>query len=174
MTASALSHRIPATTKAASLAAIQQPQVIPMNEPKGAMKLHKSLAALPAMAKAREIKAEKMLDAWDKIGIMTSEMAKSIMSKEAVFVAERYRAGTSVRPLKKRRMETVCEEKKNEDERPAEASPCRDHSPEENWSASLSRRVDRMARMSKLVMEIEYCHRLLRKDMLEIQKELCS
>lgn len=112
---------------------------------------------------ARELKADKIVDAWDKIGVLTNEMTMSVMKKQADLVAKRYRTSVQSKqgPLqKKRRLE--------------DANATLSARPEENWSRGLTRCVDRMARMSKLIMEMEYCHRLLRETMVEIQEDLCS
>ncbi len=116
------------------------------------------------MSRARELKSEKIVDAWDKVGVLTNEMTLSVMKKQADFISKRYRTGENDKegPLPKKQ--------RSEDTNHTATSL----NPEENWSKGLTRCVDRMARMSKLIMEIQYCHRLLREEMVEVQKDLCS
>lgn len=159
-----------------------QPQLVPLYEHSSTTSKHsmtpppQNVSGMGAslLAKAREVKAEKMVDAWDKIGALTSEMAKSVMTKEAATVAKRYRtvegnADSNDGPssFKKARLDDSPSDEQQE------SGDSFNKASGENWSESLTRRVDRMARMSKLIMEIEYCHRQLRTEMVNIQKDLC-
>lgn len=122
--------------------------------------------------RVRELKADKMVEAWDKIGVLTSEVTKAIMKKQADSIAKRYRQEGSHHDE-----DTSTEESRSKKQRLEDNQLSDDvivNLPEENWSASLTRCIDRMARMSKLIMEIEYCHRLLREEMVEIQNDLAS
>lgn len=135
----------------------KSPEQLPLRAPPG-------LTVEANMVRVRELKAEKMVEAWDKIGILTTELTKSIMKKQADSIAKRYRQGS----------QDDQDESRNKKQRLEDSHSNIVNVPDENWSESLTRCIDRMARTSKLIMEIEYCHRLLRQEMVDIQKDLDS
>jgi hypothetical protein len=165
----------------------KQPQVVPLydqspvNNPATKPSRHAVNPLPPTVAKlTRDLKSDKIVDAWDKIGIMTSQISQSVMQKQADLVAKRYQIASGrdanvsqdQGPSKKRRLESDLSSSNDAADSSLSSSSALPE--QENWSESLARRVDRMANMSRLIMEIEYCHRLLRKEMVEVQADLCS
>jgi hypothetical protein len=189
-------YRIPSTGETSQ----QQPQLVPLyyEQPSPvnnhassttSMASHQAASlAPPTVAKVRDLKSDRIVDAWDKIGVMTSEISSAVMKKQADLVAKRYQIGAAssssscdtFSPLvpvegssKKKRRRLLEESDSSSSSSSKEAGSPTNLLPVENWSESLTRNVDRMAKMSNLMMEIEYCHRLLRNEMVEIQKDLC-
>jgi len=145
----------------------EPPQLVPVDEKSSEQQQLRTLPGTSVKAnvlRVRELKPDKMVEAWDKIGILTKEVTKSIMKKQADSIAKRYRQGAQ------EDHEEPCTKKQRLEDSPSTILNLTD----ENGSESLTRCIDRMARMSKLIMEIEYCHRLLREEMVEIQNDLAS
>jgi hypothetical protein len=118
-----------------------------------------------------------MLDSWDQIGKMNSEITKSLMQKQASMISERCRKGEARlkdnRPYKKRR---IIRASSTEDPEDASATVSDDeHHPKGQTKPSLpvflSQHVERMASMSKFIMEIEYCHGMLREEIRAMANE---
>ncbi len=122
--------------------------------------------------------------AWDQIGELSHEITSSLMAKQASVLCELFRRKTSALelepPTKKRRLEVspgTCHEM---NESPSTAVVISDEETESHGGASideglpddLSSQVDRIGRMSKLVMEIEYCQHELRREMIAMSAEL--
>lgn len=132
---------------------------------------------------------ETALRAWDQIGAITQEITSSLLAKQASVLCERFRRKTwpiKFEPAtKKRRMERVSSSSANDqngalspsaivvvsDEETA--SHCDVRSTEEGRGLpdDLSSQVDRIGRMSKLVMEIEYCQQALRREMVAMNNQ---
>ena len=117
---------------------------------------------------------DKAMDAWDQIGSLTSEVASSAMAKQASIVCERFRDEDETqtrrnRANKRRKLETTETTETDPDFVTSdEDSQARSH---KALSGGLSHQVDRMGRMSKLIMQIDHCHRLLRTDMLAMGED---
>jgi hypothetical protein len=118
---------------------------------------------------------DKTIDAWDLIGSLTSDVSSSVMAKQASIVSERFReAEASTRPNKRRKMETI-NATRNKVEQPVVTSDDESQASSaegvfldgvEAFSEGFATQIDRMGRMSKLVMEIEHCQLQLRAEML--------
>ena len=119
---------------------------------------------------------DQAIDAWDQIGSLTSEVSSSVMAKQASIVCERFRDEDATqsrkRAHKKRKLETTKSTETDPDPEfvtsDEDSHATRSH---EALSGALSHQVDRMGRMSKLIMQIDHCHRLLRADMLSIGED---
>jgi hypothetical protein len=117
---------------------------------------------------------DKTIDTWDLIGSLTSDVSSSVMAKQASIVSERFReAEASTRPKKRRKMETTNAGKvvdqpvvTSDDESQASSTEGVFSDGAEAFSEGFATQIDRMGRMSKLVMEIEHCQRQLRAEML--------
>jgi hypothetical protein len=119
---------------------------------------------------------DKTIDAWDLIGSLTSEISSSVMAKQASMVSERFReAEASTRPKKRRKMETTNARTETTVDQPIVISDEESQASStegafsdgvEAFSEDLATQIDRMGRMSKLIMKIEHCQRQLRADML--------
>jgi hypothetical protein len=118
---------------------------------------------------------DSAIDAWDQIGSLTSEVASSAMAKQASICSERFRYeddGTQSRnrASKKRKLETTKTTETDPDfvTSDEDSQATRSH---KALSGGLSHQIDRMGRMSKLIMQIDHCHRLLRADMLAMGED---
>jgi len=117
------------------------------------------LTVSQAAPSLRILKAENMVEAWDWVGSVTSEIATSVMSIQANVIATRFkRKKPREGPPKKRSR--------------GHASLPKDECLRENWSQALSRRMDRMSRMSIILMQVEYYHRQLRSEIVELKNEM--
>jgi hypothetical protein len=130
-----------------------RPQLIEKRNP------HTELEPSSSFPVSRNLKAKDIVEAWDRVGTISSEIVASVINQEATTVAESFkRANSNAGPPKKR-------QKKR-------ASQWTDLPSQENWSQALSRRMDRMSRMSMLLMQVEYYHRLLRSEIAEVKRDL--
>ena len=117
--------------------------------------------------------------AWDQISELTQEITSSLMAKQASMLCKRFRKeeallNISASQSKKRRV--LCDlssssKKPVEDvvvvtsDEESHSEP--QHGPQvQGLPDELSAQVGRIGRMSKLVLEIEYCQRELRNEML--------
>jgi hypothetical protein len=119
-----------------------------------------------------DVKSRNAIEAWDQVGMLTKRLTKTMMQKQASMISVRFRQGDSPAPacqppIKKRR-------KLNDEQSQDEATEISDDENSEKGNVNgdplpsfISEQVDRMARMSKYIMEIEYCHRMLREEMQE-------
>jgi hypothetical protein len=112
------------------------------------------------------------IDGWDQIGSLTSEVATSAMAKQASIVSERFRDEDETqspnRANKKRKLETT---KTTETDPNFVTSDEDSNASHEGLSGGLCHQIDRMGRMSKLVMQIDHCHSLLRAEMLAMGED---
>jgi hypothetical protein len=115
---------------------------------------------------------DKAMDAWDQIGSLTSEVASSAMAKQASIICERFRDEDETlsrnRANKRRKLETT---KTTESDPDFVTSDEDSQASDKALSGGLSHQIDRMGRMSKLIMQIDHCHRLLRADMLAMGED---
>jgi hypothetical protein len=133
------------------------------------------------------------ITSWDQIGSLSSEVSTSLLAKQASIICERFRAESSEpeqRPSKRRKIGTPSEDDSSKDEHDSSTSSSSDDSSEkdeqrvvssdEESSTSssesplpgcVSQQVDRMARMSKLLLEMENYHRLYRMEMIAMAKD---
>jgi hypothetical protein len=124
---------------------------------------------------------DKTIDAWDLIGSLTSDISSSVMAKQASMVSERFReAEVSTRPNKRRKMETTNVRTETTMDQPVVISDEESQASStegafsdgvEVFSEGLATQIDRMGRMSKLIMEIEYCQGQLRDEMLAMRAD---
>jgi hypothetical protein len=134
---------------------------------------------------------ETAVRAWDQIGALTQEITSSLMAKQASVLCERFRRKTwplMYQPAtKKRRMDlgasTSSADDRNvvlpssavvvvSDEETASHHDVGSIEEEERGLPDdLSSQVDRIGRMSKLVMEIEYCQQALRREMIAMSNK---
>lgn len=111
---------------------------------------------------------ERAIEAWDQIGKLSSEVASSVMAKQASAVCERFREENEhLNQANKRRKLEIIETTATDPN--IVSSDEESHATQEPLSDGLSNQVDRMGRMSKIIMEIERCHRLLRAEMLAME-----
>ena len=115
---------------------------------------------------------DSAIDAWDHIGSLTSEVASSAMAKQASIICERFRDEDETlsrnRANKRRKLETTKTTETDPDFVTSDEDSQASH---KALSGGLSRQIDRMGRMSKLIMQIDHCHRLLRADMLAMGED---
>ena len=83
----------------------------------------------------KTLKSEDIMDAWDRVGTVTSEKITSLMNKEAVTV-----------------LSDLCTSPPNKRQE-ARASLSAEQPSQENWSQALAGRMDRMSRKSMLLMQ---------------------
>ena len=122
------------------------------------------------------------INAWDEIGELSHEITSSIMAKQAAILCERFRNESDVpsqSPNKKRRLAST--ENRSED---LLSLPNHDisvvTSDEESSNSTgndslpldMSSQIERIGRMSRLVLEIEFCHQKLRREMMSMNDEL--
>lgn len=139
------------------------------------------------------------IHAWDQIGELTHEITSSLMAKQASMLCERFRqedpeqqAPPTAPPAKKRRVEKISarqdvdESSKDGGVSQSKVAPVVSSDEETSNAAASTKKiqrpdlmsgdmysqVDRIGRMSKLVMEIEYCQSELRKEMLAMSDQL--
>jgi hypothetical protein len=116
------------------------------------------------------------ITAWDQIGSLSSEVSTSLLAKQASIICERFREENSEpeRPSKIRKIGTPSDDSSSEDEQ-QEVVSCDEHCSSSTSSGSesesclpgcVSHQVDRMARMSKLMLKMESYHRLIRMEMV--------
>jgi hypothetical protein len=105
------------------------------------------------------------IDSWDQIGSLTSEVATSVLSQVAEGMSEQMRQDT--RAAKRRKFLAQQSEFSSEPTLVSSDDECNvvDDPP---ISRTLSKQIDRMARMSKYMMQIENYHHLLRNEMMAI------
>jgi hypothetical protein len=127
---------------------------------------------------------------WDQIGSLSSEVSTSLLAKQASIICERFRAENSEpeRPSKRRKTGTPSEGDSSKDEHSSPPPSSDDSSEkdeqrvvssdEESSTSSesslpgcVSQQVDRMARMSKLLLEMENHHRLFRMETIAMAKD---
>jgi hypothetical protein len=112
------------------------------------------------------------ITAWDQIGSLSSEVSTSLLAKQASIISERFRAENSEpeRPSKRRKIGTPSDDS-SEDEQ--QVVSCDEHSStsSESLPGCVSHQVDRMARMSKLILKMESHHRLLRMEMMAMAED---
>jgi hypothetical protein len=131
---------------------------------------------------------EVAVRAWDQIGALTQEITSSLMAKQASVLCERFRRKTwpllKFEPAtKKRRMDagpsSLADEQKQDvsvvgvvsDEETASHGVASTEEEVRGLPDDLSSQVDRIGRMSKLVMEIEYCQQALRQEMIAMSNQ---
>jgi hypothetical protein len=143
-----------------NLEIIQDLHCLPGNEPTSSLDNYNMIGAI---------------DAWDQIGNLTSEVSSSVMAKQAAILCERCREEdrSATRPHKRRKLETqgarlapgivTSDEDSSVDSTPDSIGI--------SMSATLANQANRMGKMSKLIMEMEYCHRQLRAEMLAMAAE---
>jgi hypothetical protein len=115
------------------------------------------------------------ITAWDQIGSLSSEVSTSLLAKQASIISERFREENSEpeRPIKRRKIGTPSDDS-SEDEQ--QVVSCDEHSSSTssdsfNLPSCVSHQVDRMARMSKLILKMESYHRLLRVEMMAMAED---
>jgi hypothetical protein len=129
---------------------------------------------------------------WDQIGSLSSEVSSSLLAKQASIICERFRAENSEpeRPSKRIKIGTPSEDDSSKDEHGSSTSSSSDDSSEKDehrvvssdelsststsessLPGCVSQQVDRMARMSKLLLEMENHHRLFRMEMIAMAKD---
>jgi hypothetical protein len=116
---------------------------------------------------------------WDQIGSLSSEITTSVLAKQASIICERFREEEKSEPerpaSKRRKIGTPSEddEHSGEDEQQVLVS-CDEHSStssESSLPGCVSHQVDRMARMSKLMLQMERYHRLVRMEMIAMAED---
>jgi hypothetical protein len=140
------------------------------------------------------------IGAWDQITELTHEITSSLMAKQASILCQRFRReSTNLEtgpPIKKRLVLLpssvpvgLCNNKviidpdvtvvtsddddatnADKNDEPA-VTPANNSNHDGGLPKNLYEHVDRIGRMSKLVMEIEYCQKQLRNEMLEMKQQ---
>jgi hypothetical protein len=118
---------------------------------------------------------DSAIDAWDQIGSLTSEVASSAMAKQASICSERFRYEDETqsrnRANKRRKLETTKTTETDPDFVTSDEESQATARSHKALSSGLSHQVDRMGRMSKLIMQLDHCHHLLRADMLAMGED---
>lgn len=137
---------------------------------------------------------ETTIGAWDQITELTHEITSSLMAKQASVLCQRFRReSTNLEtgpPVKKRIVLTassipvlsnkvhtdpdltvVTNDEDTSHVEFAEADAVKNNNQDGGLPKNLYEHVDRIGRMSRLVMEIEYCQKELRKEMFAMKEE---
>jgi hypothetical protein len=122
------------------------------------------------------------IDSWDQIGTLTSELASSVMVKQASILSKRFAnkdTTTTNGPCKRRKVE-INTESVMPDETPgivtseegsSIVSLSESNSLEEPLDDDSYCQIDRLGRMSRLMIQIEYYHKQLRDEMITMAKD---
>ena len=127
---------------------------------------------------------------WDQVGSLSSEISSSMLAKQASTICERFRQenrSKPERPSKRRKIGTPSEDDSSEVEHDTPSDDSSEDEQErvvscdelsstssarsESLPGCVSHQVDRMARMSKLLLEMENHHRLVRMEMIAMAKD---
>jgi hypothetical protein len=137
----------------------------------------KELHVVPSEAKAScELDKEQLnrsIEAWDEIGELTSEVASSMIARQASVICERFMdniESQEQRPLKKRKLSSP----ETNDTLPSSTLVSCDENSDassETAPSNLSIQIDRMGRMSKIALQLENCRRLLRAEMVAMAED---
>lgn len=126
----------------------------------------------------RDYNIDTVLLAWDQISELSHEITSSLMAKQASVLCELFRHKTAALKFetatKKRRLEEAPFPSQEPNESSSTVVVISDEettSVHEGLPDDLSSQVDRIGRMSKLVMEIEYCQQELRREMLAMNDD---
>jgi hypothetical protein len=125
---------------------------------------------------------------WEEIGVLTSEIASTVMAKQASILYHQFaEENTPIRPLKKRRTEKVATTQEivtslesvspkapsivttggSDEEGEGTLPTSNSHNDEsDGLEHDQYRQIDRLGRMSKLIIHLENCHSQLRAEML--------
>jgi hypothetical protein len=138
----------------------------------------KELHVVPSEAKAScELDKEQLnrsIEAWDEIGELTSEVASSMIARQASVICERFMDNIESQeqrpPLKKRKLSSP----ETNDTLPSSTLVSSDENSDANSEttpSNLSIQIDRMGRMSKIALQLENCRRLLRAEMVAMAED---
>jgi hypothetical protein len=114
---------------------------------------------------------------WDEIGSLSSEITTSLLAKQASTICEQFREEEKSEPerpaSKRRKIGTPSEDDQHSGEDEQQAISCDEHSStsSESLPGCVSHQVDRMARMSKLMLQMERYHRLVRMEMIAMAED---
>jgi hypothetical protein len=114
---------------------------------------------------------------WDQIGSLSSEVSTSVLAKQASIISERFREenrGGAERLSKRRKMAGTPSDGCDDDEQQQVVLSRDKHSSTssaEPLPDFVSHQVDRMARMSELMLQMESYHRAVRMEMIAMAKE---
>ena len=121
---------------------------------------------------------DKAIEAWDQIGSLSSEVATSLLAKQASTLCEKFKRENGDHhywgSCKKRKVLSAEDSTKEEIANLGVVSVGSDdnsHETDASLPENFSLQIDRMARMSKIMLEIENCHRLLRDEMMAMAGE---
>mmetsp|Transcript_123987 Transcript_123987/g.185335 ORF Transcript_123987/g.185335 Transcript_123987/m.185335 type:complete len:159 (+) Transcript_123987:3-479(+) len=103
------------------------------------------------------------INSWDQIGSLASEVATSVLAQIAEGMSEQMREET--RAAKRRKL---ADSQSSFNEPTLVSSDDDSSSVDEPLSRTLSKQIDRMARMSKHMMQMEHYHRMLRTEMMAL------
>jgi lipopolysaccharide biosynthesis regulator YciM len=104
------------------------------------------------------------VDSWDQIGSLASEVATSVLAQLAEGMADQMRQDT--RSAKRRKV--VISPNQFDPEPTLVSSDDDSYDAEEPISRTLTNKIDRVARMSKYMLQVEHYHRLLRNEMMAL------
>jgi hypothetical protein len=153
-----------------------------LNTPKKEINMTEKLHVVPDETKSSVVEAfdnypiVAAITGWDQIGSLSSEVSTSLLAKQASIICERFREENSSReperPSKRRKIGTSSDEEDSSDDEQQVVS-CDEHSStsSESLPGCVSHQVDRMARMSKLILKMESYHRLVRKEIIAMAKD---
>jgi hypothetical protein len=116
------------------------------------------------------------ITAWDQIGSLSSEVSTSLLAKQASIICERFReenSEPSERRRKRRKIGTPPsdEDSSGEDEQQVVSCDEQSSTSGESLPGCVSHQVDRMARMSKLMLKMESYHRLVRMEIMAMAED---
>jgi hypothetical protein len=125
------------------------------------------------------------IDSWDQIGTLTSELASSAMAKQASILSKRFAndnkdtTTTTNRSCKRRKVEINTESvlpnetpgNVTSEEGSSVVSLAGSNSSEEPLDDDSYCQIDRLGRMSRLMIQMEYYHKQLRDEMISMAKD---
>ena len=169
---------------------VERAQVPPV-QAEVSLKQHAAKAAVAATGQKRskaaagldEYNFKLAIDSWDQIGSLASEVSTSVLAQLAAGMSEQLREedrdSSSSNKRQKTRPSALPSEistsepplVSSDDDDDSNASAAAAHQPEPTISRNLSQQIDRMARMSKYMMQIDHYHRLLKSEMAAVLED---
>lgn len=140
------------------------------------------------IAKDSEETIALTVKSWDQIGALKSEIVSSIMAKQASILCKRFaNSNANGQPNKRRKTDSTAAETNSEeqatvvsgivtsDEGSSIESSAASHASEESLSVDdleSDRQIDRLGRMSRLMIKLEYFHQELRHEIASFSQEV--
>jgi hypothetical protein len=128
-----------------------------------------------------EMDKHKIFDtilAWDQIGSLSSDIASSCIAKQAAMISEQFRHENDQVEKHRDKRRKVSGDESDETASTNTSELTADSTTGgatgtgvSGVSAEINKKIDRMARMSKLALEMQSYHRRFQAEMMELAKE---